>query len=165
MDFLSTDFLTHVLLFHDRLFNLTVFQNIRSIVSFVRFNLDFNKLNKLSVGIKLHGNFTPRAEVVVDELKLAFTRTLKARLKVGQLVDERPDPVEEFREFQPQDVLGVEDVDQLFDLCVCCQRLHLHSFRVDTLDVELVFRAVHDLGQLLDKVVEVRKWRMKSRPQ
>ena len=80
MDFLSTDFLTHVLLFHERLFNLTVFQNIRSIVSFLRFNFIFyNQLNKLSVVIKLHRNFALRSEVGADELKLAFTRIFKAR--------------------------------------------------------------------------------------
>ena len=78
VDFLSTAFLTAVRLFHERLFNLTIFENVRTVVSFVCFNLDFNKLNKLSVGIKLHGNFTPRAEVGVDELKLAFTRIFKA---------------------------------------------------------------------------------------
>ena len=80
MDFLSTDFLTPVLLFHERLFNLAIFQNIRSIVSFLRFNfIIFNQLNKLSVVIKLHRNFALRAEVGADELKFAFTRIFKAR--------------------------------------------------------------------------------------
>ena len=79
MDFLSTAFLTAVLLFHERLFNLAIFENVRSIVSFVCFNfINYNQLNKLSVVIKLHGNFALRAEVGVDELKHAFTRIFKA---------------------------------------------------------------------------------------
>ena len=75
---MSTAFLTALPLFHERLFKLPIFQNIRSIVSFVRFNfIIFNRLNKLPIVIKLHGNFALRAEVGVDELKLAFTESSK----------------------------------------------------------------------------------------
>ena len=74
VDFLSTGFLTALLLFHEYLFNRPIFQNIRSNIPSVSFNcIDCNKLNKLALVIKLHGNFALRAEVGVDELKLAFT--------------------------------------------------------------------------------------------